>query len=122
MLRLAAAILTSTALAVTAVAAGVLGPAEDVARIHDADQAAVLVTPDHRMSMNYTAGDVGKLAVVAEFAVNDRRIRLELHMANGDHVAFALPGYPGTVYSFQRDGQTVTSRATTNEIPDASAS
>jgi len=59
----------------------------------------------------FRPGEGTALVVTATFAQRDapefRPMRVVMALAEGDDVAFAMPGFPEALYRFQRDGGTV---------------
>ncbi len=65
----------------------------------------------------------GALEVTATFrdrATDDEPMRIVMPMQNGDALAFGMPGYQDSLYSFARSGQTVS--VSVEIIPDMIAS
>jgi hypothetical protein len=74
------------------------------------------------MSVYYIADAGDAYHVVATFApaaVPADAARLQMRLADGDAVRFALPHHPGTMYSFERNGEVVAVSARPADAPQS---
>ncbi|MCD2185411.1 hypothetical protein [Rhizobium sp. GN54] len=65
---------------------------------------------DVALSVYYLPADAGALEVVVTYvgdAEANQPRRTVMRLADGDRVRFGLPGHPGTLYEFTRNGATV---------------
>lgn len=98
-------IAAATALALTAGATFA-----DTITLSDPMAGATLHETDLDMSVYWTEAD-GALALVATYVTDDAATdpaRLQMHLKDGDAVSFGLPGVQDRLFTFARDGETVT--------------
>jgi ABC-type glycerol-3-phosphate transport system substrate-binding protein len=72
---------------------------------------ATLHSNDIAMSAYFVEADAGAFKVVVTYvgdAPSDRPQRIVMALSDGDKVQFGLPGRPGTLYAFSRNGGVVT--------------
>jgi hypothetical protein len=79
--------------------------------VRRAIEAATLHEGPLDMVAYYQPAPDGALAVTATFAARDEGdepMRVVMGLGDGDDVAFAMPGYPQSLYRFVRAGEAVT--------------
>ena len=99
-----AALLSATPMAGSTAAA-------DEVMLYGPGHGATLQSDDIAMSLYFTETPGDGFAVVATYvsaADAEQPNRLVMNLADGDSLRFGLPGHPGILYQFARNGHVVT--------------